>query len=75
MSVTPTSSAALSCSACAQGDDFGAVGRIETARVAVGHDAVADLHACGSPGSNGAGCTEIDVVRMGRETEDPPNPV
>ena len=59
----------------AEGDDAGPVRRIEAACVAVGHDAVADLDAGGRPGSDGAGSTEIDVIRVRRKTEHPPNPV
>ena len=75
MSVTPTSSAARRCSAARSGDDLRPVSRVEAAGIAVGHDAVADLDPCRRPGGDGAGGTEVDVVRMGRETEHPLNPV
>ena len=44
------------------------------ARVAVGDDAGHDLAAGVGPGGDRARHPEIDVVRMSRDDQDPPNP-
>ena len=58
----------------AEGHNRVTLGRVEPAGVAIGHDAVTDLHTCRRPCSDRSCSAEINVIRMGSETEDPLNP-
>ena len=75
MSVTPTSAAARLLLLRPHGHDLFALGRVEAAGIAVGHDAVADLNSCRGPGRDGSGGAEVDIVRVGGKTKHPLNPL